>query len=243
MSLPCRWSCSGRSSPSGAATRRRSSSACSGDQGHQGALSEEEPEIRNELIEDGQTKAMKAQQRVADLQAELAEKEALLASMKAEDIKDEERRKVAVRKWREMEAEIASLSEQLSTAEEERDGAPSSRRPSSSSTARSPRPRSSSGRRRSTGARPSTTRGVTRNLWSGFVSNAKVEICDRGGKKRHENCLRRSRRPSCRPSSPLRRVRGHLPGQAQLRQLGRRRRCRPSPRPCRRTTSSPRRGG
>ena len=154
-------------------------------------LSEEELlEICNELIEDGQTKAMKAQQRVADLQAELAEKEALLASMKAEDIKDEERRKVAVRKWREMEAEIASLSEQLSTAEEERDQLRTELKETLVQLDRQIAETKKFKRKAKVYRRKAIHYKAesTRNLWSGFVSNAKVEICDRGGKKRHENC-------------------------------------------------------
>ncbi|MEC8424178.1 MAG: hypothetical protein VX000_10395, partial [Myxococcota bacterium] len=50
------------------------------------------------LVEDGQTRAMKAQERVEALQNDLAEKEEELAKLKAQDIQDEERRAAARKK-------------------------------------------------------------------------------------------------------------------------------------------------
>lgn len=147
-------------------------------------------EICNDLIEDGQTKAMKAQARVADLQAQLADKEAALEAMKAEDIQDEERRKVAAKKWRQMEAEIEALSTQLSAAEEERDQLRVELKQTlveldkQIAETKKFKKKATVYRRKAIHYKAESTR----NLWSGFVSNAKVEICDRGGKKRHEKC-------------------------------------------------------
>lgn len=154
-------------------------------------LTEEELlEICAELVEDGETKAMKAQRRVSDLQAQLAEREAALAEMKAQDIEDEEKRKKAVKRWREMEAEIERLTEELSTAEVERDQLRTELKQTlveldkQIAETKKFKQKAKVYRRKAIHYKAESTR----NLWSGFVSNAKLEICDRGGKKRHEKC-------------------------------------------------------
>ena len=74
-----------------------------------------------ELTDDEKVKVVEAQELVVKLQDELAAKEAALAEFKAQEITDAKRRKVAQKKWREMEAEIDSLRSQLQVAETERD--------------------------------------------------------------------------------------------------------------------------
>jgi hypothetical protein len=147
-------------------------------------------EICNELIEDGQTKAMKAQSRVADLQAQLAEKEATLEAMKAEDIKDDKKRAAAAKKWRAMEAEIESLSTQLESAEQERDQLRTELKQTLVELdkqiveTKKFKEKAKVYRRKAIHYKAESTR----NLWTGFVSAAKVEICDRGSRRRHEKC-------------------------------------------------------
>lgn len=147
-------------------------------------------EICNELIEDGQTKAMNAQARVADLQAQLAEKEATLEAMKAEDIKDDKKRAAATKKWRAMEAEIEALSTQLESAEQERDQLRTELKQTLVELdkqivqTKKFKEKATVYRRKAIHYKAESTR----NLWTGFVSNAKVEICDRGSKRRHDKC-------------------------------------------------------
>ncbi len=154
-------------------------------------LTEEELlEICSELVEDGQTKAMKAQERVADLQSQLAEREAALAELKAQDIKDEAKRKAAAKRWREMEAEIEQLTTELAEAETERDQLRTELKETlvqldkQIAETKKFKQKAKVYRRKAIHYKAESTR----NLWNGFVSNAKLEICDRGGKKRHENC-------------------------------------------------------
>lgn len=155
------------------------------------ALTEEQLlALCSELVEDGQTKAMKAQQRVEELQSSLAEKEELLAKLKAEEIKDEKKRAAAVRKWREMEAELETLKTQLTEAETERDTLRNDLKQTlvqlDKQIAETKKFKKKAKVYRAKAIQYKTE--STENLWRSFNAEAKVEICDRGSKKRHAKC-------------------------------------------------------
>ena len=143
-----------------------------------------------ELVEDGQTKAMKAQARVEALQNDLAAKEEELAKLKAEDIKDEKRRAAAARKWREMEAELETMRSQLTEAETERDTLRTELKQTLVQLDR----QIAETKKFKTKAKVYRAKAIqyktesTENLWKSFGAEAKVEICDRGSRKRHEKC-------------------------------------------------------
>lgn len=158
----------------------------------------EKPEMTEEellalcadLVEDGQTKAMKAQDRVQSLQDDLAEKEELLAKLQAEDIKDEKKRAAATKKWREMEAELETLRAQLTEAETERDTLRNELKETlvelDRSIAETKKFKDKAKVYRAKAIQYKTE--STENLWKSFGSEAKVEVCDRGTRKRHEKC-------------------------------------------------------
>jgi myosin heavy subunit len=143
-----------------------------------------------ELVEDGQTKAMKAQSRVESLQNDLASKEEELAKLKAEDIKDEKRRAAATRKWREMEAELETLRSNLTEAESERDTLRNELKETlvqlDNQIAETKKFKKKAKVYRAKAIQYKTE--STENLWKSFGAEAKVEICDRGSRKRHEKC-------------------------------------------------------
>lgn len=137
----------------------------------------------DELTPDDRTKVMSAQRKVEDLEALLAEKESLLADMKQEDEQDEARRKAAAKQWKEMEAEIEQLRAERDAAVAERDelkvelqetlvelDKQIKRAETFKSKAKHYKKKS------------------TENGWQAFSSGAKVEICDKGSRKRHEKC-------------------------------------------------------
>lgn len=136
-----------------------------------------------ELTDTEKVKVVAAQERVASLQSELAAKEAELASLKQAAEKDESRAAAARKKWREMENEVASLRIQLAEAESERDEL----RVELRQTLRD-LDRQIAETRVYKAKAIQYKQESTANLWSAFNANAKVEICDRGTRKRHEKC-------------------------------------------------------
>lgn len=154
-------------------------------------ISEEELlKICAELVDDGETKAMKAQRKVEDLQNELAAREEELEKLKAQDIKDEKRRAAATKKWREMEAELETLKTQLVEAEQERDTLRNELKETlvelDKQIAQTKKYKKKAKVYRAKAIQYKTE--STENLWKAFVNEAKVEICDRGSRKRHEKC-------------------------------------------------------
>ena len=143
-----------------------------------------------ELVEDGQTKAMKAQGRVQTLQDDLAAKEEELAKLKSQDIKDEKRRAAATKKWRQMEAELETLRSQLTEAETERDTLRNELKDTlvelDKSIAETKKFKKKAKVYRAKAIQYKTE--STENLWKSFGAEAKVEVCDRGSRKRHEKC-------------------------------------------------------
>ncbi len=136
-----------------------------------------------ELTDSEKVKVVAAQEKVASLQSQLAAKEEELANLKRDAEKDEARAAAARKKWREMESEIASLRIQLAEAESERDEL----RVELKQTLRD-LDRQIAETRRFKAKAIQYKQESTANLWSAFNANAKVEICDRGTRKRHENC-------------------------------------------------------
>lgn len=140
-------------------------------------------EICKELMEDGTTKAQKAQARVEELSTELAEKEARLAEFEAKELADEKKRAAAAEKWKAMKAEVEELRSKLGSAEAERDQV----RTELKVALRELDKQIAETNKFKAKAKEYKEQSTT-NLWSSFQNGAKVEICDRGTKRRHEKC-------------------------------------------------------
>ena len=135
------------------------------------------------LTEDEKTKVVAAQERVVTLREELEAKEAALAEYKAKEITDEKRRKAAAAKWREMEADLESLRSQLQVAEQERD----TLRVELKQTLRDLDRQIAQTQAYKEKAKEYKEKSTV-NLWGAFSNGAKVDICDRGTRKRHAKC-------------------------------------------------------
>lgn len=136
-----------------------------------------------ELTDDEKTKVVAAQERVMSLQEELDKREALLAEYKSKEITDEKRRAAAAKKWREMEAEVESLRAQLAVAEKERDVL----REDLKQTLKDLDRQIAETAKYKQAAKEYKEQSTV-NLWDAFSNGAKVEICDRGTRRRHEKC-------------------------------------------------------
>ncbi|MFT4975819.1 MAG: hypothetical protein ACI8S6_001712 [Myxococcota bacterium] len=123
------------------------------------------------------------QQEVEALQAQLEEREAELAALRAEDEHDAERAAAARERWRSMEAEIAGLREQLAAVEAERDEL----RGELKSALAEIDTQIAENKRVRQRARAYKAAN-TDNLWSAFLSDAKVQICDKGTRRAHARC-------------------------------------------------------
>ncbi|MFT5680184.1 MAG: putative nucleic acid-binding Zn-ribbon protein [Myxococcota bacterium] len=136
-----------------------------------------------ELTDTEKVKVVAAQEKVSSLQSQLAAKEAELATLKQQNEKDETRQVAARKKWRAMESEIESLRGQLAEAESQRDEL----RVELKQTLRD-LDRQIAETRVYKAKAIQYKQESTANLWSAFNAEAKVEICDRGTRKRHANC-------------------------------------------------------
>lgn len=136
-----------------------------------------------ELTVDEREKVMGAQRKVEDLEVMLAEKEALLAEMKAADEKDEERRKAAAKQWKAMEAEIEQLRAERDAAVQERDQLKEELQETLVELDRQIKRADTFKAKAKHYKKKSTENG-----WQAFEASAKVEICDKGSRKRHEKC-------------------------------------------------------
>jgi predicted nucleic acid-binding Zn-ribbon protein len=124
-----------------------------------------------------------AQQKVVDLQAQLDSKEKELTDMKAQDEKDEVKKAAAVKKWHAMEQEIADLQVRLAQAESERDQLRTELQDTLVKL-----DHEIAEKEKAVKLAKKYKRESVENLWTAFTANAKVEICDKGTRKRHENC-------------------------------------------------------
>lgn len=136
-----------------------------------------------ELSPDEQSKVMGAQRRVEDLEAMLAEKEAMLAELKATSEQDEARRQAAAKQWKAMEAEIEQLRAERDAAVAERDQLKVELQETLVELDRQIKRAETFKSKAKHYKKQSTENG-----WQAFASNAKVEICDKGTRKRHEKC-------------------------------------------------------
>ncbi|MCK6504993.1 hypothetical protein L6R53_16615 [Myxococcota bacterium] len=147
-------------------------------------LTEEQIEaLCKEVTPDERSKLLGAQRKVEDLETMLAEKEALLAELKGKQETDAARRQAAAKQWKEMEAEIERLKTERDTAVTERDALRTELQQTLKELdhqikrAETFKAKAKEFKRKS-----------TENDWNAFLAQAKVEICDKGTRKRHEKC-------------------------------------------------------
>lgn len=137
-----------------------------------------EPEFKDErqtLIE--------AQGKVKTLQADLDAKQAELAKYKADAEKAASNREEAVKRWKAKEAEIADLRVKLAEAQGQRDQIMTELQATIQDLNKEIK-----ARKKAEALADHFKTESTDNLWTAFNANAKVEICDRGTRKRHEKC-------------------------------------------------------
>jgi len=147
-------------------------------------LSPEELEnLCSEPLDDERMNLAKAQAKVVDLQAQLQARESELGKLKGQVEVDEQKRAAAARRWKEMESEIEQLKTDLAQAESERDEVMVELKTTIRKLERQIRETEKAKAEADFYKNESTV-----NLWSAFVAQAKVEICDRGTRKRHEKC-------------------------------------------------------
>ena len=132
---------------------------------------------------DQRSKILGAQRKVEDLQTLLDEKEQELADMKAKTETDETRRKAAAKKWKEMEAQIAQLQQERDAAVQERDGL----RTELQTTLKELDHQIKRAETFKVKAKEFKKKS-TENDWKAFDAEAKLEICDKGTRKRHDKC-------------------------------------------------------
>lgn len=132
---------------------------------------------------DERTELKASQEKVKSLESQIAEKEAAIAEYKAQAEKDESKRADAVKRWRAMEQEVADLRVKLAAAESERDTLIVELKETIKELDTEIK-----ARKKAEALAQHYKTESTENLWSAFGANAKVEVCDRGTKKRHENC-------------------------------------------------------
>jgi len=148
----------------------------------------------SEPIAEGKNDLQTAQARVAQLEDDLSSKKTELAELKRQSALDEaadeaERqaneagRAEAARVWQSMEAEIASLETQLGEAVTERDVLKEELRVTIYKLDQQIVETKKAKKEAAYFKKESTA-----NLWSSFMAEAKVEICDRGTRKRHAKC-------------------------------------------------------
>lgn len=136
-----------------------------------------------ELTDDEKTRVVAAQEKVVELQSTLEAKEAALAEYKAKEITDERRRRAAAKKWKEMEAEIERLKGELQVAEQQRDELRVELKQTLKDLDRQIA-QTAKYKQKAIEYKEKSTK----NAWSAFTAQAKVEICDRGTRRRHAKC-------------------------------------------------------
>jgi hypothetical protein len=140
-------------------------------------------ELCETMTEDQKKDILGVAQEVQILQEVLAEKEAELERMKSDAEQDEERRAAAAAQWREMEAEISSLREQLDVAIEERDQL---KEELQETLVELDRQIDETNRFKSKAKH--YKKESIKNQWSTFVGEAKLAGCNRGTQRRHSKC-------------------------------------------------------
>ncbi len=137
-----------------------------------------EPEFKDE-----RESLIQAQSKVKSLESELDTKSKELAQLKADAEKASANREVAIKRWKEKEKEIESLKTQLAEAKGERDNLMVELQ----ATIKELKTEITARKEAEAKAEYFKSESVEAS-WGGFVSTAKVEICDRGTRNRHEKC-------------------------------------------------------
>ncbi|MCP4810154.1 MAG: hypothetical protein GY913_24500 [Proteobacteria bacterium] len=137
----------------------------------------------DDQIEPERQKVEDAHSKVLELQAKLDAREAELTTMKAQDEKDEARRAVASKKWKEMEAEIETLKLDLDSAIEDRDEAMSALKTTVIALEKQIKETEKQKQRAEHFREESQV-----NLWTTFVAESKVSICGWGTPGRLDKC-------------------------------------------------------
>ncbi len=137
-----------------------------------------EPEFKDE-----RESLIQAQTKVKSLESELDTKNRELAQLKADAEKNSANREAAAKKWKAKEAEIESLKAQLAEAKKERDDIMVELQ----DTIRELKTEIAARKEAEAKAEYFKSESVEAS-WSGFISSAKVDICDRGTKRKHEKC-------------------------------------------------------
>jgi hypothetical protein len=132
---------------------------------------------------EGEQRALAAQEQVQSLQSQIGDRERALAELEAAARQDEKRAAAAASERKKLQAELDGLKAQLRDAETVRDEA----RAELVATLKRLDVQIAETERLKVEA--DTQRGrANRGEWSAFVAQAKVEICDRGGRRKHERC-------------------------------------------------------
>lgn len=137
-----------------------------------------EPEFKDE-----RQSLIEAQTKVKSLETELDSKRQELAQLKADAEKASANREVAIKRWKEKEKEIEDLKAQLATAKTERDDIMVELQ----ATIKELKTEISARKEAEAKAEYFKSESVEAS-WGGFVSTAKVDICDRGTRRRHDKC-------------------------------------------------------
>lgn len=132
--------------------------------------------LAEDLLATESEKADEAMSRVKTLQEELAAKESELNKLRGDKAQSSERRS-------RLSEEISFLRVQLASAEEERD----TLRKELKQTLKELDFQVAQSQKFKRKAKRYKMESTT-NLWSAFLANSKVNICDRGSRKRHEKC-------------------------------------------------------
>lgn len=136
-----------------------------------------------DLTDEQKSKVLAVQSKVAKLQQQLQAKEAELDKLHAQVQKNEKNRAAALKKWKAMVKEIAELRLKLAKAEQERDELKAELQETLVKLDKQIRETNKFKRKAKRYKKEATA-----NLWQAFVADAKVQICDRGTRKRHARC-------------------------------------------------------
>lgn len=144
---------------------------------------EELAALCSEEVEDERTALKDAQSKVTDLQSQLAAREQELADLQQQAEKDESKKAAAAQRYKDLQAEVESLRGQLAKAEQERDTLVVELKKTVAELEEQIKETEVQRQR------AERYKGESHlNLWSSFSNEAKVEICDRGSRRRHEKC-------------------------------------------------------
>ena len=135
------------------------------------------------ITQDAITRANAAQEKVSTLQTELDKASAELTELESALVAGKARDAAAQRRKTELEAQIAGIQEKMKTAETERDAARAEleaalvKLDETQAAADAAQAEADLQRARATG-----------NGWAAFTAESQLQLCDRGGKRKHAKC-------------------------------------------------------